>query len=67
MKIAGQESASVYTTLAERSKAMRKAHLAHEITTANEISTRRSIPMTLLAMVFMAALLIPGLLGLLSM
>lgn len=67
MKIAGQESASVYNTLAERSKAMRKAHLAREITTANEISTRRSIPMTLLGVVFMAALLIPGLLGLLSM
>ena len=52
MKIAGEESASVYNTLAERSKAMRKAHLAREITTANEISTRRSIPMTLLGVVF---------------
>lgn len=66
MRIAGDESASVYETLSQRSKAMRKAHLAKELTAANEVSTKRSAPVALLGGVFMLMLLAPALLGLLG-
>lgn len=67
MRIAGDESASVYETLSQRSKAMRKAHLAKELTAANEVSTKRSAPVALLGVVFMVLLIVPGLLGVLEM
>lgn len=62
MQIAGSESAGVYDTLKQRSKAMRKAHLARELTRANETSTRRSGPLALLGVVFMGLLIVPALL-----
>lgn len=67
MRIAGEESASVYETLAQRSRAMRKAHLAKELTAANEVSTKRSAPVALLGGVFMVMLIIPGVLGMVGL
>lgn len=66
MRIAGTENAGVYETLKQRSKAMRKAHLAKEITAANETSTKRSAPVALLGMVFTLLLAAPAVLALLS-
>lgn len=63
MQIAGTESAGVYDTLKQRSKAMRKANLARELTKANEQSTKRSAPLALLGVVFMGMLLAPALLA----
>ena len=67
MRIAGTESAGVYETLKQRSKAMRKAHLARELTAANETSTKRSAPIALLGLVFLALLVVPALLAMLTM
>lgn len=67
MRIAGTESAGVYETLKQRSKAMRKAHLARELTAANETSTKRNAPIALLGLVFLALLITPALLSMLTM
>lgn len=67
MRIAGTESAGVYLTLKQRSKAMRKAHLAKELSAANETSTRRSMPVAVLGLVFLALLVTPSLLAMLTM
>lgn len=67
MRIAGSESASIYETLAQRSKAMRKAHLAKSLSQANEVSTTRSAPVAVLGAIFLALLVVPGLLALLGM
>lgn len=66
MRIAGTENAGVYETLKQRSKAMRKAHLAKEITAANETSTKRSAPVALLGIVFTLLLAAPAILALAS-
>ena len=66
MRIAGTENAGVYETLKQRSKAMRKAHLAKEITEANETSTKRSAPVALLGIVFTLLLAAPAILALMS-
>ena len=66
MRIAGTESAGVYETLKQRSKAMRKAHLAKELTAANETSTKRNAPVALLGLVFLALLVTPALLSMLT-
>jgi len=65
MKLAGAENAGVYDTLKQRAKALRKSHLALEQTQANEISTKRSMPVAVLGMVFMALLVAPALLAML--
>lgn len=66
MRIAGTENAGVYETLKQRSKAMRKAHLAKEITAANETSTKRSAPVAMLGMVFVLLLAAPAILALMN-
>ena len=48
-------------------QAMRKAHLARELTAANETSTKRSAPIALLGLVFLALLVVPALLAMLTM
>ncbi len=66
MRIAGTENAGVYEILKQRSKAMRKAHLAKEITAANETSTKRSAPVAMLGIVFTLLLAAPAILALMS-
>lgn len=65
MRIAGAESAGVYETLKQRSRALRKAHLAKELTEANATSTKRDAPMAALGVVFMLMLITPALLSIL--
>lgn len=67
MKIAGAESAGVYETLKQRSRALRKAHMAKELTAANETSTRRHVPIAVLGFVFLAMMVTPALLSVLTL
>jgi hypothetical protein len=62
MRLSGQEGASVYTHLRARSAAMRTAMLNDEITQANDVGERMTIPGSLLGVIFMALLVAPALL-----
>ncbi len=62
MRLSGEEGASVYTNLRARSSAMRTAMLSDEITEANAVGERMSIPGSLLGVIFMAILVAPSLL-----
>lgn len=62
MRLSGEEGASVYTNLRARSQAMRTAMLNDELTEANAVGERMSIPASLLGVIFMALLLGPSLL-----
>lgn len=60
MRTAGDENAAVFDTLRARARSMRKTHLARELTRANEVSTKRNAPMSLLAVVFLLLLATPA-------
>ncbi|MFD4323628.1 type II secretion system F family protein [Nocardioides sp. NPDC058538] len=62
MRLSGEEGAATYATLRARSAAMRTAMLNDELTEANAIGERMSIPGSLLGVIFMAILLAPALL-----
>jgi len=62
MRLSGEEGAQIYTQLRARSASMRAAMLGAELTKANEIGERMSIPMSLLGVIFMAILVAPALL-----
>ena len=62
MRLSGEEGASVYQTLRARSAAMRNALLNDEITEANAVGERMTIPGSLLGVIFMALLVTPSLL-----
>jgi len=62
MRLSGEEGASVYATLRARSAAMRTAMLNDEITEANAVGERMTIPGSLLGVIFMALLVTPSLL-----
>jgi hypothetical protein len=66
MRLSGEEGASVYTNLRARSAAMRTAMLNDEITEANAIGERMTIPGSLLGVIFMALLVTPSLLRMFS-
>lgn len=66
MRIAGSENAAVYANLQQRAKAMRKAHLALELTKANEISTKRSAPVAVLGLIFTLLLVTPAILAMVT-
>ena len=66
MRLSGEEGASVYTNLRARSAAMRTAMLSDEITEANAIGERMTIPGSLLGVIFMALLVTPSLLRMFS-
>ena len=66
MRLSGEEGASVYTNLRARSAAMRTAMLNDEITEANAIGERMTIPGSLLGVIFMALLVAPSLLRMFS-
>lgn len=65
MRLSGEEGAATYSTLRARSAAMRTAMLNDELTEANAIGERMSIPGSLLGVIFMAILLAPALLRML--
>lgn len=62
MRLSGEEGAQIYTQLRARSASMRAAMLGAELSKANEIGERMSIPMSLLGVIFMAILVAPALL-----
>lgn len=66
MRLSGEEGASVYTNLRARSAAMRTAMLNDEITEANAVGERMTIPASLLGVIFMALLVAPSLLRMFS-
>ncbi|GAA4699833.1 type II secretion system F family protein [Nocardioides conyzicola] len=66
MRLSGEEGASVYATLRARSAAMRAAMLNDEIAQANAVGERMTIPGSLLGVIFMALLVTPSLLRMLT-
>ncbi|MCW2588306.1 MAG: hypothetical protein JWQ86_733 [Mycobacterium sp.] len=66
MRLSGEEGARVYTNLRARSAAMRTAMLNDEITEANAVGERMTIPGSLLGVIFMALLVAPSLLRMFS-
>jgi hypothetical protein len=66
MRLSGMEGASVYNNLRARSAAMRTAMLNDEITEANAVGERMTIPGSLLGVIFMALLVAPSLLRMFS-
>ncbi|WP_185996637.1 type II secretion system F family protein [Nocardioides campestrisoli] len=66
MRLSGEEGASVYATLRARSAAMRTARLNDEIAEANAVGERMTIPGSLLGVIFMALLVAPSLLRMLT-
>ena len=66
MRLSGEEGAQVYATLRARSAAMRTAILTDAQGKANEVSERMVVPGSLLGVVFIALLVTPALLRLLT-
>ncbi|GAA1761513.1 type II secretion system F family protein [Nocardioides hankookensis] len=66
MRLSGEEGASVYATLRARSASMRTAMLNDEIAQANAVGERMTIPGSLLGVIFMALLVAPSLLRMLT-
>ncbi|KRA30995.1 MULTISPECIES: type II secretion system F family protein [unclassified Nocardioides] len=66
MRLSGEEGAGVYATLRARSAAMRAAMLNDEIARANAVGERMTIPGSLLGVIFMALLVAPALLRMLT-
>jgi hypothetical protein len=66
MRLSGEEGAATYATLRARAGAMRTAMLNDELTEANAVGERMSIPGSLLGVIFMAILLAPSILRMLS-
>ena len=62
MRLSGEEGAQVYASLRARSAGMRTAMLTHDKAKANEVGERMSIPMSLLGVIFLAILVAPALL-----
>ncbi len=66
MRLSGEEGAQVYATLRARSTALRTALLTNSQGKANELSERMVVPGSLLGVVFIALLVTPPLLRLLT-
>lgn len=66
MRLSGAEGAAVYANLRARSAALRTAMLSDELTAANALGERMTIPGSLAGVLFMALLLAPALLGMLT-
>lgn len=66
MRLSGEEGASVYANLRARSAAMRTAMLNDEITEANAVGERMTIPGSLLGVIFMALLVAPSVMRMLG-
>ena len=62
MRLSGEEGSTVYATLRARSASMRNALLSQELSAANVDGERMTVPVTALAMVFLALLAFPAVL-----
>lgn len=67
MKIASDENAAIYETLAKRAEAMRDVQRSKAMSEANKVSTKRSGPVALLGLVFVALLIAPAILAVAAM
>lgn len=66
MRLCGEEGAPVYDTLRARSAANRNALLTHDLGEANEVGERMFIPASVTAVVFLAILIVPAILRLIT-
>ena len=66
MRLSGEEGAQIYANLRARSAAMRTAMLEAERAKAHDIGERMYIPASLLGVVFVAILIAPALLRILT-
>lgn len=66
MKLSGAEGTQVAHALRARAAALRSALLSEDMTHANQVGERMSIPMSLLGVIFMALILAPALLRVLE-
>lgn len=62
VRLSGEEGAQIYSQLRARSASMRAAMLTDEITYANTIGEKLSIPMSILGVIFLIILVTPALL-----
>lgn len=66
MRLSGEEGAQVYATLRARSAAMRAKLTSDDLAEANATSEKMTIPMSALALVFLALLITPSVFRLLA-
>lgn len=66
MRLSGEEGTQVYSTLRARSAAMRAKLTSDDLAAANATSEKMTIPMSALALVFLALLIVPSIFRLLS-
>lgn len=66
MRLSGEDGTQVWGSLRARSTGMRAAMLNHEKARAIEVSERMTIPMSMLGVVFLALIITPALLRVLS-
>jgi len=62
MRLSGEEGAAVYATLRSRSVSMRSAQTSAALAGANAAGERMSVPVAVLALIFLALLAVPALL-----
>jgi Flp pilus assembly protein TadB len=66
VRLSGEEGAQIYSQLRGRSASMRAAMLTDEVTSANTVGEKLSIPMSILGVIFLIILVTPALLRVLS-
>ena len=66
VRLSGEEGAQIYSQLRARSASMRAAMLTDEVTYANTVGEKLSIPMSILGVIFLIILVTPALLRVLS-
>ena len=66
MELSGAEGTQVAATLRARAGSLRAALLSEDMGRANEVGERMSIPMSLLGVIFMAILVCPALLRMMT-
>ena len=66
VRLSGEEGAQIYSQLRARSASTRAAMLTDEVTYANTVGEKLSIPMSILGVIFLVILVAPALLRVLS-
>jgi len=66
MRLSGAEGAGIYRILRAKARSMREGLLLTDMTTANETNEKMSMPVSVLGIVFLAILIGPALLSMLS-
>lgn len=66
IRLSGSEGAGIYRILRAKARSMREGILLRDLTKANETNEKMSLPVSVLGIVFLAILIAPGLLSVLS-